>query len=100
MTGVALQRERAPQLRRRSRDTMPSRLPERSRWGNAARSIVWLPAILSAITVYACAVNVPIWDEWSIADLLHQFDSSALTLHQLLGQHNEHRPFVPRIIQI
>ena len=79
---------------------MPSRLPERSRWGNAARSIVWLPAILSAITVYACAVNVPIWDEWSIADLLHQFDSSALTLHQLLGQHNEHRPFVPRIIQI
>ena len=45
-------------------------------------------------------VDVPFWDEWTIAEFLQKIDGGTLTASALLSQHNEHRMLVPRIIQL
>jgi len=62
--------------------------------------LVALPALLAAWLVYRYGVNVPFWDEWTIASLLQRIDDGTLTFGALVAQHNEHRMLVPRAIQL
>ena len=63
-------------------------------------ALVALPAVLSAWMVAHFGVDVPFWDEWTIATLLQRIDDGTLTLAALFAQHNEHRMLVPRIVQL
>ena len=72
-----------------------SKSPSKASW-----ALVALPALFSAGLVQHYGVDVPYWDEWTIAPLLRQIDDRTLTLGALFAQHNEHRMFVPRIIQL
>ena len=73
---------------------------------NAAtgRALLWAlvsaPALLSAWLVLSYAVDVPFWDEVTIAGYLEAIDRGTLTLGSLFGQHNEHRMLVPRVLQL
>ena len=62
--------------------------------------LVGLPALFAVWLVYQYGVDVPFWDEWTIANLLLQIDDGTLTFGALVAQHNEHRMFVPRSIQL
>jgi hypothetical protein len=45
-------------------------------------------------------VDVPFWDQWDFMPLLQKSYEGALTLGDMLAQHNEHRPFFPWLIMI
>lgn len=79
-------------------DTMPDarRNAIRTRMGFAAL-LVLAPVCLAAWTVVTYGVNVPFWDEWSQVVLVQRSLAGALTLSDLLAQHNEHRILFPRI---
>jgi hypothetical protein len=61
---------------------------------------VVLPCTLSAWLVARYGVDVPFWDEWSLADILQQFHNGTLTASALVSQHNEHRMLMPRALQL
>ena len=63
-------------------------------------AVVALPAVLSAWMVAHFGVDVPFWDEWTIATFLQRIDDGTLTFAALFAQHNEHRMLVPRIVQL
>ena len=67
----------------------------RAWWG-----LVALPLVLCGWLVYRYGVDVPFWDEWDIARLLQIVDDGTLSPSDLFGQHNEHRMFVPRAVQL
>jgi hypothetical protein len=50
--------------------------------------------------VVECAVAVPYWDQWDLVLLLDKAYRGEITLHDFWAQHNEHRPFVPRLIML
>ena len=64
------------------------------------RLLVCVPAVLSAWLVHRYGVDVPFWDEVTIAGLLEALDRNTLILTALFGQHNEHRMVVPRVLQV
>lgn len=43
-------------------------------------------------------VDIPFQDEWNIATLFYKHSVGALTFGDLIAQHNESRPFVPRLL--
>jgi hypothetical protein len=43
-------------------------------------------------------LNIPFLDQWAFVHLLSRQQQHTLTLADLLAQHNEHRPFFPRLI--
>ena len=63
-------------------------------------ALVCAPAVFAALLVFRYGVDVPFWDEITIAGLLEDLDRGALTLRGLFGQHNEHRMLVPRVLQL
>ena len=71
---------------------------------HALTSIQWvliaLPAAFAAWMVAQYGVDVPFWEEWTIAGFLQNVDDGVLTWSALVGQHNEHRMMVPRIVQL
>ena len=71
---------------------------ERLRLG--AWTLVALPAMFASWLVYRYGIDVPFWDEWTIAPLLRGVDDGTLTVAALFSQHNEHRMFVPRVVQL
>ena len=62
--------------------------------------LVALPPMLGPWLVYSYGVDVPFWDEWTIASLLQAIDDGRLTVAKLFAQHNEHRMLVPRAAQL
>ena len=62
--------------------------------------LVGVPALFTAWLVQRYGVDVPFWDEWTVATLLQQIDDRTITLGALFAQHNEHRMFVPRSLQL
>jgi hypothetical protein len=42
--------------------------------------------------------NITLWDDWEIVPILDKFRQGTLGFSDLFAQHNEHRPFFPRII--
>ena len=76
------------------------RLPRDVRGAGWAALIIGVPAALGLFIVLAYGVNVPIGDEWVLAPLFADIFSGHVSLTALIAQHNEHRPFVPRVIFI
>ncbi len=70
----------------------------------ASHALLWAlvsaPALLSAWLVLRYAVDVPFWDEVTVAGYLEAIDRGTLTLRGLFDQHNEHRMLVPRVLQL
>jgi hypothetical protein len=62
--------------------------------------IISLPAALGMFIVFRYGVNVPVGDDWALAPLFADAFSGHLSSAELLAQHNEHRPLVPRVLFI
>lgn len=64
---------------------------------NAAMTLFF--AVLMAL-FFSRTVPVPIYDAWELVPLLEAGEMGGLELHDLWAQHNEHRPFFPRVIML
>ncbi len=62
--------------------------------------LVGVPALFAAWLVFRYGLDVPFWDEVTIAGFLEELHGGRLTLAALFGQHNEHRMLVPRALQL
>lgn len=60
--------------------------------------LLLLPAVLAFSLIALYGVNVPFWDDWGTVDLFDKFYSNNLTVNDFIGQHNEHRILVYRLI--
>lgn len=64
------------------------------------RAVHWIPALpfcLLAVLIWRCGINVPHWDQWDFASLFTKMSEGALGFSDLFAQHNESRPFFPRL---
>ena len=59
-----------------------------------------IPIIIVGVYLFRFGVNVPFWDQWEVVPLLMKKYAGALSASDLFAQHNEHRPFFPRLIWI
>jgi hypothetical protein len=59
-----------------------------------------LPIILVAAYIYRFGINLPFWDQWKVVDLLIKKQYGTLSFADLFRQHNQHRPFFPRLLWI
>lgn len=59
-----------------------------------------IPIVSVAAYIYFFGLNIPFWDQWENVSLLIKQQQGSLSLADLFAQHNEHRPFVPRLIWI
>lgn len=57
-----------------------------------------LPILFVALYIYRFGVNIPFNDQWTMVSLLIKQQQGLLTIMDLFAQHNEHRPFFPRLI--
>ncbi|MFB2973617.1 hypothetical protein ACE1CD_32035 [Aerosakkonema sp. BLCC-F183] len=62
--------------------------------------VSFLPAIFLGKLIIKYGVNVPFFDQWGVARYINKYFTSGLTFTDLLAQHNETRPFFPRIVFI
>lgn len=63
--------------------------------------LIVLPLILGILYIYRYSVNVPWWDEWFLTPtLLKNLFNGTLSISDFFVQHNESRPFFPRIIML
>ncbi len=53
-----------------------------------------------ALLVYFWGVDLPYWDQWALVPMLEEDAAGSLELRDLWRQHNEHRPFFPRLVMI
>jgi hypothetical protein len=94
--GKADRRLHAPRTRRRG----PS-YPVSMR---TPRALPWLlalaPPLCLAGLVATHGVDVPFWDQWEFVGLLDRAHQGFPTLADLAVQHNEHRPFFPRLLML
>lgn len=63
-------------------------------------TLVAIPVIILGGLLVAWSVNAPFADQWIYADLLGKLHSGTLTFNDLWHQHNEHRIFFPKVIQL
>jgi hypothetical protein len=69
------------------------------RYGLLALTI--LPALWLTALVYCYGVNVPYWDEWDNSVVLHmKYMDGTLRLGDFFSYTNEHRPALPRLIDL
>lgn len=70
----------------------------------AARTAALLVPVAQLATllwvIWTRTGSVPFWDEWKMARLIERANSGALSLGDLWAFHNEHRPFLQRLIDI
>lgn len=60
-----------------------------------------LPIIIGIIYIYRYGVNVPYWDQWDFEPvLIKRLYDGNLVFANFFMQHNESRPFFPRIIML
>lgn len=73
----------------------------RSWTGPLLVALTVLPGLLLAVLVYRYGVNVPYWDEWDDSVVLHmKYMDGTLTLADFFSYTNEHRPALPRAIDL
>jgi hypothetical protein len=60
--------------------------------------LILLPIISVAVYIFFMGVNLPLFDQWENVTLLMKQQQSQITFGDLFAQHNEHRPFFPRLI--
>jgi len=68
-----------------------------------ARKIILLSSIPIAIVslyIFLFGLNIPFLDQWEVVGLLEKQQQGSLAFSDLFAQHNEHRPFFPRLIWI
>lgn len=75
-----------------------------SSWlARSLRTLPWLaalvPPFLLARALHAAAYNVPYWDQWSYVPLFVETAQGHVPLSLLWAQVNEHRLFVPFVLQ-
>jgi hypothetical protein len=69
----------------------------------AARKVILLsfvPITIVGLYIFLFGLNIPFLDQWEVVSLLQKKQQGLLTLSDLFAQHNEHRPFFPRLIWI
>lgn len=59
-----------------------------------------LPPVIVAGYIFLFGLNIPFWDQWDFSSQLFKIQETGVSFDQLISQHNEHRPFFPRIIWI
>jgi hypothetical protein len=52
------------------------------------------------VYIFLFGLNIPFLDQWEVVGLLEKQYQGVLSLSDLFAQHNEHRPFFPRMIWI
>ena len=60
----------------------------------------FIPVVTVGLYIYFFGLNIPFLDQWEIVALLEKRQQGLLSLSDLFAQHNEHRPFFPRLIWI
>lgn len=60
--------------------------------------LVLLPVLVVGLYIHFFGLNIPFWDQWYFARHLMISYKRQLTFDVLISQHNEHRPFFPRLI--
>ena len=60
--------------------------------------LMGIPILVVVLYIQFTGLNIPFWDQWFFARHLRLFMNGQLTFDILLSQHNEHRPFFPRLI--
>jgi hypothetical protein len=60
-------------------------------------ALTLLPIIVAGLYIHFFSFNIPFWDQWYFVQFLMMKDEGTLTLAQMFAQHNEHRPFFPRL---
>ena len=69
----------------------------RARW-TAALVLAFVPVVYLVSEVSRFYLDVPYWDEWSLAPLVsRQAAGESIPLVELAAFHNEHRPLLPRL---
>lgn len=69
----------------------------------ATRKVIllsFIPITIVGLYIFLFGLNIPFLDQWEVVSLLQKKQQGLLTLSDLLAQHNEHRPFFPRLIWI
>lgn len=64
----------------------------------SAAAMTLFPILIVGGYIHFFGLNIPFWDQWSFAQYLMLKQQGLLTFADLLAQHNEHRPFFPRLI--
>jgi len=62
--------------------------------------LILLPAVFAWLYVRAFGVSVVFFDAWSMVRLFDRWSSGTLSLSHLFAQHNEHRMFFPKGIEL
>ena len=57
-----------------------------------------IPVLIVVIYMIVFGLNIPFLDQWAVVDLLEKQQQGPLSTSDLFAQHNEHRPFFPRLI--
>ena len=57
-----------------------------------------IPIVIVGIYILVFGLNIPFLDQWAVVDLLEKQHQHLLSLSDLFTQHNEHRPFFPRLL--
>jgi hypothetical protein len=57
-----------------------------------------LPPLWVALNIFVLGLNLPFWDQFQVVPLLIKADEGMPVWPDLLAQHNEHRPFAPRLL--
>ena len=60
----------------------------------------FIPIVSVGAYIYFFGLNIPFWDQWANVSLLMKQQQGLLSIRDLFAQHNEHRPFFPRLIWI
>lgn len=58
------------------------------------------PALIVVCFVYYYGVDVPLWDQWELANIFYRSRTASLTFQDLFAQHNEHRIFSLRVMTL
>jgi hypothetical protein len=59
-----------------------------------------IPPVMVGIYIFLVGLDVPFLDQWAVAALLQKIQQETASLADLFAQHNEHRPFFPRLLWI
>lgn len=62
--------------------------------------IPFLPAAILGILLFQYSVNIPHWDQWTVAQTILKSINGTLQFDDLIAQHNESRKFFPRLLFI
>jgi hypothetical protein len=66
-------------------------------WVVLALLLAIAPAVFTGLFIVQYGVDVPYWDQWSMAKLLIEQADGSLSFQDLFVQHNEHRIFFPKL---